>query len=96
MTFWNNNGLSVGGATYLFDVSWGPGSTTNTARNVVVIGSETTYLVIGTVDTNVTGWDTPGQNPLTSATMLAANGTFLFPATFTLIQPPITNSIDWC
>jgi hypothetical protein len=94
--FWNINGLSVGSATYLFDVTWAPGSSTNTTRNVMVIGSETIYLVMGTVDTNVTGWDTPGQNPLTSSNMKAANGTFLFPATFTLIQPPIQNLIDWC
>ena len=94
--FWNNNSLSVGSATYLFDVTWGPGSSTNTARNVMVIGSETTYLVTGTVDTNVTGWYTPGQNPLNSPNMKAANGTFLLPATFTLIQPHIQDLIDWC
>ena len=96
LTFWNDNGLSVGGATYLFDVTWGPGSSTNTTRNVMVIGSETSYLVMGTVDTNVSGWDTPGQNPLTSANMKAANGTFMFPATFSLISPTIQDSIDWC
>ena len=96
LDFWNNNGLSVGSATYLFDVTWAPGSSTNTTRNVMVIGSENSYLVMGTVDTNVTGWDTPGQNPLNSPNMKAANGTFLFPATFTLIQPPIQNLIDWC
>jgi hypothetical protein len=94
--FWNSYGLSIGGATYLFDVAWGPGSSTNTTRNVMVIGNQTSYLVTGTVDTNVTGWDTPGQNPLSSPNMKAANGTFLFPATFTLIQPPIQDSIDWC
>ena len=33
---------------------------------------------------------------LTSPNMKAANGTFLFPATFTLIQPPIQNAIEWC
>jgi hypothetical protein len=94
--FWNDNGLSVGGATYLFDVTWGSGSSTNTTRNVMVIGSETSYLVTGTVDTNVTGWDTPGQNPLNSPNMKAANGTFMFPATFSLISPTIQDSIDWC
>jgi hypothetical protein len=96
LAFWNNNGLSVGSATYLFDVTWALGSSTNTARNVMVIGSENSYLVMGTVDTNVTGWDTPGQNPLSSPNMKAANGTFLFSATFTLISPPIQNAIDWC
>jgi len=96
LAFWNNNGLSVGSATYLFDVTWAPGSSTNTTRNVMVIGSENSYLVMGTVDTNITGWDTPGQNPLFSANMKAANGTFLFPATFTLIQPTIADLIDWC
>lgn len=94
--FWNNNGLSIGGASYLFDVSWGVGSSTNTTRNVMVMINETSYLATGTVDTNVTGWDTPGQNPLGSPTMKAANGTFLFPATFTLIQPLIADTVDWC
>ena len=94
--FWNNNGLTVSSATYLFDVTWGPGSSTNTTRNVMVIGSKTSYLVMGTVDTNVTGWDSPGQNPLNSAHMKAANGTFLFPATFTLISPTVQDSVDWC
>jgi hypothetical protein len=94
--FWNNNSLSIGSASYLFDVTWGSGSSTNTTRNVMVIVNETSYLVTGTVDTNVTGWDTPGQNPLSSPNMKAANGTFLFPATFTLILPTIADLVDWC
>jgi hypothetical protein len=94
--FWNNNSLSIGGASYLFDVTWAPGSSTNTTRNVMVIINETNFLVTGTVDTNVTGWDTPGQNPLSSPNMKAANGTFYFPATFTLIKPIITDTVDWC
>ena len=94
--FFNNNGLSIGSNSYLFDVQWGPGSSTNTTRNVMVIMNETSFLAMGTVDTNVTGWDTPGQDPLFSPTMKAANGTFLFPATFTLIQPPIVDQVNWC
>ena len=94
--FFNNNSLSIGGASYLFDVTWGPSSTTNTTRNVVVIINETSFLVMGTVDTNVTGWDTPGQNPLSSPNMNAANGTFYFPATFRLIKPVIADTVDWC
>ena len=93
--FWNNNGLLTN-KTYLFDVLWGPGSSTNTTRDVMVIGYQISYLVMGTVDTNVTGWDTSGQDPLTSSNMKAANGTFLFPATFTLIQPHIQDIEDWC
>jgi hypothetical protein len=94
--FFNSNGLSIGGNSYLFDVTWGPGSSTNTARNVVVMVNETSYLVMGTVDTNVTGWNTPGQDPLFSPYMKAANGTFLFPATFRLITPVIADTVDWC
>jgi len=94
--FFNNNSLSIGSASYLFDVTWAPGSSTNTTRNVMVVMNETSFLAMGTVDTNVTGWDTPGQDPLFSANMKAANGTFLFPATFRLIQPPIADTVNWC
>jgi len=96
LAFWNNNGLLTN-KTYLFDVTWGPGSSTNTPRNVMVIGYQSSYLVTGTVDTdNVADWDMPGQNPLTSPNMKAANGQFNFPATFTLIQPHIQDIEDWC
>jgi hypothetical protein len=94
--FFNDNGLSISGASYLFDVTWGPGSSTNTTRNVMVIINETSFLVTGTVDTNITGWNTPGQDPLYSSNLRAANGTFLFPATFTLIEPPIADTVNWC
>lgn len=98
LAFWNNNGLTISNNSYMFDVTWGPGSTTNTTRNVVVMSfyyndTNNANLNIGTVDTNVTGWDTPGQNPFSIA---AANGTFMLPATFTLIQPPITDISSWC
>jgi hypothetical protein len=94
--FWNNNSLSIGGAGYLFHVTWGPGSSTNTTHNVMLIINESNYLATGTVDTNVTGWDLPGQDPLFSPNMKAANGTFLFPATFRLITPTISDQADWC
>ena len=62
----------------------------------MVIGYQISYLVMGTVDTNVDNWDVPGQNPLTSPNMKAANGQFNFTATFTLIQPHIQDVEDWC
>ena len=98
LAYWNNNGLTVDSNSYLFDVQWGPGSGTNTARNVVVMtfnytDVNNTSLFMGVVDTNVTGWDTPGQSPFDIA---AANGSFYFPATFTLIQPSIEDTNSWC
>ena len=98
LVFWNANGLNLNDNSYLFDVTWGPGSSTNTVRNVVVMSFyysdvNSTSLLMGAVDTNITGWDTPGQNPFGIA---AANGTFLLPATFTLIQPPIQDISSWC
>lgn len=99
LAYWTANGLNTNGGTYMFDVSWGPGSSTNTARNVVLLRFDysdpnSTGLNIGTVDTNNAGWDTPGQDPYNA--IFAANGSFYFPATFTLIQPTIEDSNDWC
>ena len=99
VNFWNNNGLSFN-QSYLFDVTWGTGSSTNTTRNVVDLifsysgNVDNTWLCIGTVDTNITGWDTPGQSPLNQ--IQSAQGTFNMPATFTLIQPTIQDTYDWC
>lgn len=99
IAFWNDNGLTYNNASYLFNVTWGPGSSTNTAHNVAVISfyyygdPNSTYLNIGVVDTNVTGWDTGGQNPFD---LPAANGSFYLPATFTLIQPQIQDNNSWC
>ena len=99
IAFWSNNGLTYSDASYMFNVSWGPGSSTNTAHNVALItfnnygDPNSTSLTLGVVDTNVTGWDTPGQNPFSIA---AANGSFYLPATFTLIQPTIQDINSWC
>ena len=83
----------------MFNVQWGPGTSTNTARNVVLLrfdysGVDNTGLNIGTVDTNNVGWDTPGQDPYNA--IRAANGSFYLPATFTLIYPTIEDTNDWC
>lgn len=99
LAYWNANGLNVNGGTYMFDVQWGPGTSTNTARNVVLLrfdysSVDSTGLNIGTVDTNNVGWDTPGQDPYSA--IRAANGSFYLPATFTLIQPTIEDANDWC
>jgi hypothetical protein len=102
LAIWTANGLTLNGGgaggSYMFDVSWGAGSSTNTTRNVVVLRFDytvpnSTSLVFGTVDTNIAGWDTPGQDPYT---IPAANGTFLLPATFTLIRPTIEDIDNWC
>ena len=99
LAYWTANGLTVNSGTYMFDVQWGPGTGTNTARNVVLLRFDyydvnNTTLFIGTVDTNNAGWDTPGQDPYSA--IRAANGSFHLPATFTLIQPTIEDSNDWC
>lgn len=98
LAFFNNNGLTVNNNSYLFDVTWASGSSTNTTRNVVVLSfyynnADSTGIEMGVVDTNVAGWDTPGQNPFAIA---AANGTFLLPATFKLIRPTVQDISSWC
>ena len=99
LAYWTANGLTVNSGTYMFDVQWGPGTGTNTARNVVLLRFDyydvnSTGLSIGTVDTNNAGWDTPGQDPFSA--IRAANGSFHLPATFTLIRPTIEDINSWC
>lgn len=98
LAYWNSHGLTLTDNSYLFDVTWGPGSSTNTTRNVVVMtfyynNPDSTNLNMGVVDTNIAGWDTAGQNPFAIA---AANGTFMLPATFSLIEPPVQDISSWC
>lgn len=97
--FWQSNGLTLGTSAYMFNVAWGPGSSTNTNPDAVLlalyyIDTDNIQFEIGTVDTNIPGWNTSGQDMY--STIRAANGIFNFPATFTLITPNIVNSSNWC
>jgi hypothetical protein len=97
LAYWVANGLDYNNNAYLFNASWGAGSTV--ASGIVVLSFyyydvNNTYLNIGTVDTTIPGWDTPGTNIY--STLRAVDGTYYFPATFTLYNPTVQDNDSWC
>ena len=93
-----NNTVSAGALSYasqpaLWSVSWALGSSINTGY-VIMSGTDGSNggLYIAPVDTAVTGWNT---SPPDNGTTTELAGTFLFPATFTLVTPAI-NKGGWC
>ena len=101
LNFWTNNGLTTNGPAYMFNVVWGAGSTL--ASGVVIMGLYNTYdpvnytnnLNMGVVDTSDPVWQTSGTGYYDGPIYTLA-GTWNLPATFTLIQPLITDGQDWC
>ena len=99
LAYWSNNGLSVNSNTYMFNVTWGPGSTQSSG--VVLMGlydysnGMYTYLDFGVVDTSKPGWQTPGSWSYNGPIKTLA-GTWNLPATFTVITPLIADPNDWC
>ena len=93
------NGLVTAGAlssateAALWSVTWGAGSSIASGYAVMSgVANNAGSMLIAPVDTGAAGWNTsPPQNNFTQE--LA--GTFLFPATFTLVQPAI-NKGGWC
>lgn len=76
----------------LWSVTWAAGSSI-TNGYVIMSGRGTIGgILIAPVDTTVTGWNT---NPPNNDSTTALAGTFLFPATFTLVTPAI-NKGGWC
>ena len=95
--FFVNNNLTVNNNAYLFDVSWGLGSTLSSGVVVVSFyywNNTSVWLNIGTVDTTISGWDTQGADIYN--TLRASEGTFYLPATFTLRSPIIIDNDSWC
>ena len=93
-----NNTVSAGALSYvsqpaLWSVSWALGSSINTGY-VIMSGTNVFNgaLLIAPVDTAVTGWNT---SPPDNGTTTELAGTFLFPATFTLVTPAIDKG-GWC
>ena len=91
------NGLTINNNSYLFNISYGPGSTVSSGIAVVSFyyySNAAVWLNIGTVDTSIPGWDTPGTDPFNSLTAL--NGTFYLPFTFSVYNPITQDPSDWC
>ena len=95
--YYTNNGLTPG-TPYMFNVTWGSGSTLNSGVAVVEFyyyDDNNTYLYFGVVDTSNPIWQTPYtgyyQNPIKTLV-----GTFNLPVTFNVIKPLIPEYNDWC
>lgn len=95
LAYWNTNGLNTS-YSYLFNISYGPGSTVSSGIAIVQFrytDVNNTDILIGTVDTTVPGWNTPGTNPFS---LTALNGTFYLPLTFSLYNPTTQDINSWC
>lgn len=84
-----NAGIPTGNQGYIFNVTWGPGSTTSTLAKVSY-NSTTKDMYIIAVDPTDTNWQT--NNSILGTALV---GTFNFPATFTPYYP-ITDKNGWC
>lgn len=95
---WAANGLAVNNNSYMFNVSWNTGSTTNSGVVVVGLydyGDSQANLNIGVVDTTNNTWQT-SYTGYYNGPITTIPGTWNFPATFTLIRPTIIDWQDWC
>ena len=82
----------------IWAVTWGPGSTVpNGYVSMSFEGNYTTPyscgLLMSPLDTTVTGWNT---NPPDNTATQSLAGTYMLPATFTLVQPVINKGGQWC
>jgi len=89
--FFNNNGLLTNGTGYIFDVTWGAGSSISPGK--VLMGFNGTYLLIAPINTGNNDWQTPGQSNFDIESIA---GTFNFTAAFTLYSPITAQGNSWC
>jgi hypothetical protein len=77
----------------VWDVTWGVGSTSPTGAVVLGgVGSVGNTMYMATADTSIPGYDT---NPPNTFSTVTKEGTWLFPATFTLRTPAVDKG-GWC
>jgi hypothetical protein len=91
-------GLSTDSTGYVFNVTWGPGSTIPNGKAMIGYYYESSgpyygNIQLSSISTENNDWMTSGQNMFDLP--LAALGTFNFPATFTLYKPIISNPSHW-
>ena len=102
IAFWAANGLAANSASYIFTATWDAGSSPQSTKVVLSLFDDPNYgsLSIGTVSTATNNWQTGGQEIYNGggdpAGLISAQGTYNFPATFTLYSPLITNNSNWC
>ena len=98
IAFWAANGLAAASASYIFNVTWDGSSSPQSDKVVLTLYPDSNYgaLDIGTVSTATADWQTGGQDIYNNGVLFSAQGTYNFPATFTLYQPTIQKSSNWC
>ena len=96
--FWVANGLTANSASYIFTATWDASSSPQSTKVVLSLFDDPNYglLDIGTVSTATNDWQTGGQDFYSNGVLFSAQGTYNFPATFTLYSPLITNVSNWC
>ena len=98
--YFDSHGLDTTNNTvYMFNVTWGSGSTL--IGGVALVGmwyqnADSVYFNMGVVNTYTTAWQTPGSNTYQYGPIYTLPGTWNFPATFRLISPTIGDPTQWC
>jgi hypothetical protein len=89
--YWNLFELTPG-ETYIFNVTWGPGSTPSSLAFVYYYYEGSAYTIqISPVNTSDPTWADANTNDGTALT-----GTFKYPATFSIYTPRIHKLNNWC
>ena len=93
--YYLSRGLNINNTAYMFNVTYGAGSAVSSgvvAATFYYLNNNDTQFRIGTVDTTISGWDTPGAE---IADVLALTGTFYLPISFTLYSPLVADISSW-
>ena len=90
------NGLSLNVNSYVFDVTWGSGSNPSTGKAIVSVywDGNGGNMYIAPIYTGDNNWMTSNLDIYGS--LQSQDGTYLFPATFTLHSPIIHDNNNWC
>jgi hypothetical protein len=97
--FFDSHGLdTTNNTTYMFNVTWGSGSTLT--GGVALVGlayydPNNVQLNMGVVNTYSNTWQSSGQDSFYGP-IYTLPGTWAFSATFRLISPTITEPVEWC
>ena len=97
--YFDANSLNTGGSnSYMFNVTWGAGSTFGSGVAVAEFfyhSPTSADFLFGAVDTSNPAWQTSGSNYY-NGPPYSLVGTFNFPVTFSVITPLIVNGNNWC
>ena len=91
-TLFTDNGLLTNQTGYVFNVTWGAGSSISSGKVLLAVYNNDN-LLIAPIYTGNNNWQTPGQN---NDNIASVAGTFNFPATFSLYSPTTGQGTNWC